>query len=182
MMEGVVTSGTAKAAGVPGYRVAGKTGTAQIPVPGGYLRNGYLPSFVGFAPSDEPVLVGVVAIAEPQGWEYHGGQVAAPVFGAIARQVLLYLGIPPRRERPMIWPGEMVMANLPPSGAAAGEDVPTDGDDLAVEAGADPVLWRPVHPAGAAPPRGGPPGVDAATEAPESDHSSPEGGRSHASF
>ncbi|HEV2843292.1 MAG TPA: penicillin-binding protein 2 [Thermoanaerobaculia bacterium] len=182
MMEGVVTSGTAKAANVPGYRVAGKTGTAQIPVPGGYLRNGYLPSFVGFAPSDQPMMVGVVAIAEPQGWEYHGGQVAAPVFGAIARQVLLYLGIPPRRDRPMIWPGEMVLANLPPPAAADVEDVPTDGDDQPLATGANPVLWRPAQPVGGMPPRGGPPGADTATEAPESDHSSTEGGRSHASF
>jgi membrane peptidoglycan carboxypeptidase len=175
MMEGVVASGTAKAANVPGYRVAGKTGTAQIPVPGGYLRNGYLPSFVGFAPSDQPVLVGVVAIAEPQGWEYHGGQVAAPVFGAIARQVLLYMGTPPRRDRPIVWPGEMVLANLPPP-AATGEDVPTDGDDQPLATGANPVLWRPSDSAG--PPAAG----DGAGEVPESDHPSTGGGRSHASF
>lgn len=108
LLEGVVIQGTGKGAGVPGYRVAGKTGTAQIPVRGGYSSNGYLPSFVGFAPVDRPVMVGVVAIAEPQGWEYHGGQVAAPVFGAIARQVLLYLGIRPERQAPGFWPGEQV--------------------------------------------------------------------------
>ncbi|HEX6898522.1 MAG TPA: penicillin-binding transpeptidase domain-containing protein [Thermoanaerobaculia bacterium] len=169
MMEGVVTAGTAKAAAVPGYRVAGKTGTAQIPVPGGYLRNGYLPSFVGFAPADRPVIVGVVAIAEPKGWEYHGGQVAAPIFGDIARQVLLYRGIHPERERPITWPGEMVLAKLPAAGEAeAAEEVPADGDD--------PTLWRPSDSVGPPAPAGG------AGEAPESDHSSPEGGRSHASF
>lgn len=168
MMEAVVTAGTARAASVPGYRVAGKTGTAQIPVPGGYLRNGYLPSFVGFAPADRPVIVGVVAIAEPQGWEYHGGQVAAPVFGAIARQVLLYRGVHPQRQRPLAWPGEIVLANLPaPGEAAVVEEVPADGDD--------PVLWRPSDSAG-------PPGADGAGTTLESDHSSTEGGRSHASF
>ena len=114
LLEGVVLQGTGKGAAVPGYRVAGKTGTAQIPVRGGYSHNGYLPSFVGFAPVDRPVMVGVVAIAEPQGWEYHGGQVAAPVFGAIARQVLLYLGVRPERQAPGLWPGEVQIASAEP--------------------------------------------------------------------
>ncbi|HET9225960.1 MAG TPA: penicillin-binding protein 2 [Thermoanaerobaculia bacterium] len=111
LLEGVVIQGTGKGAAVPGYGVAGKTGTAQIPVRGGYSARGYLPSFVGFAPADNPVMVGVVAVAEPQGWEYHGGQVAAPVFGAIARQVLLYLGIRPVREAPGVWPGQVQIAS-----------------------------------------------------------------------
>ena len=104
LLEGVVIEGTGKSAAVAGYRVAGKTGTAQIPVHGGY--HGYLPSFVGFAPADRPALVGLVAIAEPQGNEYYGAQVAAPAFGAITRQVLLYRGIHPERERPTVWPGQ----------------------------------------------------------------------------
>lgn len=182
LLEGVVTVGTGRGAAVAGYRVAGKTGTAQIPVRGGYLRNGFLPSFVGFAPADRPVLVGVVAIAEPQGFEYHGGQVAAPVFGAIARQVLLYRGVHPERERPAFWPGQMVLASQPaaaPPAAFAVDDVPTDGDDRALEAGPDPVLWR-----GPPPPAVGPPVPAGGTgkAGAESDHSSPEGGRSHASF
>jgi cell division protein FtsI (penicillin-binding protein 3) len=106
LLEGVVLAGTGKAASVPGYRVAGKTGTAQIPVAGGYSRSGHLPGFVGFAPADRPVLVGAVVIAEPRGWEYHGGQVAAPVFGEIARQVLLYRGVRPERLPLASWPGE----------------------------------------------------------------------------
>ncbi len=103
LLEGVVTVGTGKSAGIDGYHVAGKTGTAQIPVAGGYDRNRYVPSFVGFAPGDRPEIVGVVAVDAPQGFEYHGGQVAAPIFGAIARQVLLYLGVRPERPRPD-WP------------------------------------------------------------------------------
>lgn len=113
MMEGVVTGGTARSAGVAGYRIGGKTGTAQIPVAGGYSRNSYLPSFIGFAPVDQPRIVGVVAIAEPQGFMYHGGQVAAPVFGALARQVLLYLGIRPERDPLISWPNQMVLASAP---------------------------------------------------------------------
>lgn len=105
LLEGVVTAGTGRRAAVPGYRVAGKTGTAQKPGVGGYAGNGYVPSFMGFAPAGRPVLVGVVAIDDPPG-EHHGGTVAAPVFGAVARQVLLYLGVRPEREPPGTWPGQ----------------------------------------------------------------------------
>jgi cell division protein FtsI (penicillin-binding protein 3) len=187
LLEEVVTKGTGKTAAVAGYRVAGKTGTAQIPVRGGY--RGYLPSFVGFAPAGRPSIVGLVAIAEPQGGQYYGGQVAAPVFGAIARQVLLYRGIHPERERPTVWPGETLMASLPENVQAPGPDsaVPAmsavaphevdDGDDAAVGIGVD--LAFPPTPKAGAPPGAG----DTTGESrPESDHSSSQGGRSHASF
>jgi cell division protein FtsI/penicillin-binding protein 2 len=124
LLERVVTVGTGKSAAVEGYRVAGKTGTAQIPVAGGYARHAYLPSFVGFAPADRPSLVGVVAVDAPQGMEYYGAQVAAPVFGTLVRQVLLYLGVPPQRDAPRVWPGEIVLAVQPGvSVAAAGTAV-----------------------------------------------------------
>ncbi|MFL6263537.1 MAG: peptidoglycan D,D-transpeptidase FtsI family protein [Thermoanaerobaculia bacterium] len=132
LLEGVVTEGTGKPAAIPGYRVAGKTGTAQIAVRGGY--HGYLPSFVGFAPTDRPALVGLVAIAEPQGNEYYGAQVAAPAFGAITRQVLLYRGVHPQRERPSVWMGQTVLAGMPAKAAppvrpAIEADALADGDD-----------------------------------------------------
>jgi cell division protein FtsI (penicillin-binding protein 3) len=149
LLEGVVREGTGKSAQAAGYRVAGKTGTAQIPVAGGYSRSGYYPAFVGFAPAGRPVLVGVVAIAEPKGHAYHGGQVAAPVFGAIARQMLLYLGVRPERDRPAAWPGEPRLASQRPAPAAepalSGEP-PTDGDD--VDRGAPELLWRDSPPGG----------------------------------
>jgi cell division protein FtsI (penicillin-binding protein 3) len=115
LLERVVTVGTGKSAAVAGYRVAGKTGTAQIPLAGGYARHAYLPSFVGFAPADRPSLVGVVAVDAPQGMEYYGAQVAAPVFGTLVREVLLYLGVPPQRQALSVWPGE-----TPAGGAGAG--------------------------------------------------------------
>lgn len=125
VLEAVVATGTGKGADVPGYRVAGKTGTAQKAVAGGYSRSGFVPSFVGFAPAERPVLVGVVAVDEPAGWEYHGGQVAAPLFGAIARQVLVYLGVRPDRAPPVLWPGEMpvMTAALPAPGVEMGPSV-----------------------------------------------------------
>jgi cell division protein FtsI (penicillin-binding protein 3) len=101
----VVAEGTGRQAAVEGYPVAGKTGTAQKVVGGRYSHRHFVASFVGFAPVGEPRLVGVVALDEP--WPlYHGGQAAAPVFAAIARQVLPYWGVPaeqapPRRVEPV---------------------------------------------------------------------------------
>ncbi len=104
MLEAVVEEGTGQAAAIPGYRVAGKTGTAQKAVGGrGYAS--HVANFVGFAPARRPAVVCLVAIDEPrQGIE--GGRAAAPAFAAIVRQVLLYLGVPPDREPPDRWPGE----------------------------------------------------------------------------
>jgi cell division protein FtsI (penicillin-binding protein 3) len=148
LLEGVVTDGTGRGAAIAGYRVAGKTGTAQIPVSGGYSHSAHLPSFVGFAPADRPALVGVVAIDEPQGIAYYGGQVAAPVFGAVARQVLLYLGVRPERQPLAAWPGEPA-ARLAAATPAA--PVPLETDDAVGEDLANP------SPAVPAPPRGAPP-------------------------
>jgi cell division protein FtsI (penicillin-binding protein 3) len=94
ILEGVVTKGTGTRAAVPGYRVAGKTGTAQKidPVTGAYPPTLSVGSFVGFVPVQEPRLAIVVVIDEPQG-EGWGGVVAAPVFRRIAEQVLPYLGV-----------------------------------------------------------------------------------------
>jgi len=104
ILEAVVTEGTAKAAQIPGYRVAGKTGTAQKAIPGkGYSPTLHVASFVGFVPVEKPALVGIVVLDEPRPL-YHGGEVAAPTFAAIVEQVLLYLGVEPSEERPGHWP------------------------------------------------------------------------------
>jgi cell division protein FtsI (penicillin-binding protein 3) len=112
LLESVVIDGTGKKAAIPGYRVAGKTGTAQKASPdGGYAARKFVASFVGFAPARRPEIVGMVAIDEPvPSLGYHGGDVAAPVFSAVAGPALLYLGIPPDRETvdDEHWPGEMV--------------------------------------------------------------------------
>ncbi len=95
MLEAVVEEGTGGRAAVPGYRVAGKTGTAQKPVAGGYSPDKHLASFVGFVPARDPAFVGLIAVDEPVGALFHGGDVAAPVFAAVAREALAYLGVPP---------------------------------------------------------------------------------------
>jgi cell division protein FtsI (penicillin-binding protein 3) len=94
ILEGVVTDGTGAKAAIPGFRVAGKTGTAQKidPRTGAYSSTLFVGSFVGFVPADNPRLAMIVVIDEPQG-ESWGGTVAAPVFRRVGEQVLNYLGV-----------------------------------------------------------------------------------------
>jgi cell division protein FtsI (penicillin-binding protein 3) len=95
MLQGVVSGGTGEEAAVPGYLVAGKTGTAAKPdSSGGYSDTRYVASFVGIVPASSPRLVVLVSIDEPQG-EMFGGVVAAPAFRDIARFALQYLDVPP---------------------------------------------------------------------------------------
>jgi cell division protein FtsI/penicillin-binding protein 2 len=98
MLEGVLAAGgTASEAAIPGYTLAGKTGTAQKPDPvnGGYSKFKYVASFIGFAPARNPRLLVAVMVDEPQGAIY-GGVVAAPAFQKILSFALPYLRIPPR--------------------------------------------------------------------------------------
>ncbi|HEX8959538.1 MAG TPA: penicillin-binding protein 2 [Solirubrobacterales bacterium] len=95
MLEGVLApGGTASEVSVPGYTLAGKTGTAQVAENGGYSKTKYVASFIGFAPARDPQLLVAVIVDQPQG-EIYGGSVAAPAFGKIAAFALPYLGIPP---------------------------------------------------------------------------------------
>jgi len=95
----VQPGGTARRAAMEFYSVAGKTGTAQKPGPGGYIPGKYYSSFVGFFPADRPALCIFVGLDEPAG-KYYGGLTAAPVFKAIAERAASYLGIPPDLGEP----------------------------------------------------------------------------------
>ena len=96
MMEPVVSAeGTAPKAAIPGYRVAGKTGTARKFTAGGYHADRYLSVFAGIAPASAPRLAAVVLIDEPSAGVYYGGEVAAPVFSRVVGDALRILGIPP---------------------------------------------------------------------------------------
>lgn len=98
IMKGVTQpGGTARAAAIDGYSVAGKTGTAQKVAGGRYDPNKWVSSFVGFAPADDPRVAIVVMVDEPQGGHL-GGAVAAPIFKEIAEQALRYLHVPPSPE------------------------------------------------------------------------------------
>jgi Cell division protein FtsI/penicillin-binding protein 2 len=94
MLEGVVTNGTGTKGAIPGFRVAGKTGTAQKidPRTGTYSSTQFVGSFVGYVPAESPRLAMIVVLDEPQG-EAWGGTVAAPVFRRVGEQVLNYLGV-----------------------------------------------------------------------------------------
>lgn len=107
LMTKVVDGGTGKLASVPGFTVAGKTGTAQKAAPGGgYSRDRYVASFIGFVPAEAPRVVIAVVIDEPKG-KIYGGDVAAPVFAAVAGETLRILGEPARPEPSRVTPTYM---------------------------------------------------------------------------
>jgi cell division protein FtsI (penicillin-binding protein 3) len=98
MLEGVLApGGTASEVSIPGYQLAGKTGTASKidPATGEYSKSAYVASFIGFAPASHPKLLTAVVVDEPQSGSIFGGTVAAPAFGQIMSFALPYLGIPP---------------------------------------------------------------------------------------
>lgn len=94
ILRGVCEKGTGKGANIPGYRVCGKTGTAQVVGNGGYREGAYTASFLGFAPQEDPRIVCLVKIEEPTP-VYWGGVVAAPVFQKVAHEALWKLGVGP---------------------------------------------------------------------------------------
>jgi cell division protein FtsI (penicillin-binding protein 3) len=98
----VVDGGTGRRAAIPGYEVAGKTGTAQKldPATRRYSRAPGVLSFVGFAPADDPRFAMLVMLDEPKN-EKWGSEAAAPVFAAIGREILRYLEVPPRGTQPV---------------------------------------------------------------------------------
>jgi cell division protein FtsI (penicillin-binding protein 3) len=103
MLETVTEKGgTAKKAKVPGYRVAGKTGTVHKLSQMGYEDHRYLAMFAGIAPVDDPKIALVVVIDDPKGDEYYGGQVAAPVFSRVMSGLLRVKNVPPDRA-PQKW-------------------------------------------------------------------------------
>lgn len=99
MLESNIVNGHGKLAGVPGYRVAGKTGTAQIPdrEKGGYLENATTGTFAGFAPVDNPAFAMVVIIDYPKDVEW-AESTAGPVFGELSKFMFDYFGIEPTEE------------------------------------------------------------------------------------
>lgn len=110
ILESVVTNGTGRRAFLPGYRVAGKTGTAQKVVNGRYAEGDYVASFIGFAPADDPEIV-VLAVID--GVPQYGGAVAAPVVQSVILDSLKYLGVQPREGAPLT-PKPLYGLEVPP--------------------------------------------------------------------
>lgn len=104
MLEAVVEEGSGKLAHIPGYRVAGKTGTSHKSQQGGYAEDRYVSVFAGFAPVSDPRLAAVVVVHDPKAGTHFGGTVAAPVFADVISHGLRLGGIEPddidgRREQ-----------------------------------------------------------------------------------
>ncbi len=96
MMEKVVSEGGGKTAAIKGYRIAGKTGTAEkLAEEGGYAAGKYIASFVGFVPADKPVYAMIVILDTPKG-AFYGSQVSAPIFRDTLQQILVAKGIQPQ--------------------------------------------------------------------------------------
>ena len=136
LLEEVVVSGTGRNAAIAGYRVAGKTGTAEKSDSGGYSETGRVAGFVGIAPARAPRLVCLVMIDEPT-VATGGGEVAAPAFQRIVSEALFYLGATPSRQ-PMGWsqpvwlrpaePAEVKVAKAAGEEDDKGEDTETEGE------------------------------------------------------
>ena len=95
MMEKVVSEGGGKSAAIKGYRIAGKTGTAEkLSEYGGYAAGQYIASFVGFVPADKPIYAMLVMLDRPQG-AFYGSQVSAPIFRDTLQQILVAKGVQP---------------------------------------------------------------------------------------
>src|SRR6185503_12903704 len=93
ILQKVVQRGTGVEAQIPGYEVAGKTGTAQKPLPGGGYGSSYVASFAGFAPAKRPALVAIVVLDNPS--PIWGGSTAAPTFKTIMEFALRHMGVAP---------------------------------------------------------------------------------------
>ncbi len=98
VLRGVVEQGTGKRARLSRWSSFGKTGTAQIPGPGGYVDDAYVGTFIGGAPVDKPVAVCLISIYWPdRNKGYYGGTVAAPFVREVLEKTLTYLNVPPDR-------------------------------------------------------------------------------------
>lgn len=119
MMEQVVASGGGKTANIKGYRIAGKTGTAEkLAETGGYAAGQYIASFVGFVPADKPQYAMIVMLDTPQG-SFYGSQVSAPVFRDTLQQILVAKGVQPSSSEGLPSFDQHAQGNTLPSSSSA---------------------------------------------------------------
>ncbi|MBE3583104.1 MAG: PASTA domain-containing protein [Limnochordaceae bacterium] len=144
ILRSVVVNGSGERADVPGMRVAGKTGTAQV-AEGGRYTDKRIASFVGFAPVDHPRIAAIAVLYNVGAQPAYGGTWAAPIVGAIFREVLPYLGVRPQAEPPPTTSGPEGApvpegSSVPKAGGQGGSEtlagvaVPNVRDSLAGEA------------------------------------------------
>ncbi|MEI3610988.1 stage V sporulation protein D [Pseudogracilibacillus sp. SO30301A] len=135
-LESVVAKGTGRPAYVDGYRVGGKTGTAQkVGSDGRYMSNNHIVSFIGFAPADDPQIVVLVAIDNPKNTIQFGGVVAAPIVGRVIGDSLRTLDVPPRKEeieKEYVWP-EQPKVRVPDLVGLTKDDLIQDLSNFTIE-------------------------------------------------
>ncbi len=135
-LESVVAKGTGRPAYVDGYRVGGKTGTAQkVGADGRYMANNHIVSFIGFAPADDPEIVVLVSIDNPKNTIQFGGVVAAPIVGRIIGDSLRTLNIPMRKDgldKEYVWPEQPKIA-VPNLVGLTKDDVLQDLSNFSIE-------------------------------------------------
>lgn len=115
ILESVVNNGSGGGAYLPGYKVGGKTGTAQKAEGGRYVSGKYVASFVGFAPANDPRITVLVVIDEPGAGSYYGGVIAAPVVKSIISDTLRYLDVKPQyteEEAKMLMKGKVLVPEV----------------------------------------------------------------------
>ncbi len=116
MLEEVPRIGEGTEARIPGYTIAGKTGTAQVAQNGTYLEDVTIASFVGYAPADHPAFVMYISLYHPLTSQY-GADTAAPMFGELGQKILVHLGVPPEQAVPTVAP---LPGSVTPAAPAAG--------------------------------------------------------------
>lgn len=126
-LESVVAKGTGRLTFIDGYRVGGKTGTAQKVVNGRYSPTEHIVSFIGFAPADDPQIVVYTAVDNPKGIQF-GGVVAAPIVQNILEDSLHYMKVPERSDQlPKTYKyGETPIVTVPDLTGATVQDIYED--------------------------------------------------------
>ncbi|MBM7644261.1 stage V sporulation protein D (sporulation-specific penicillin-binding protein) [Scopulibacillus daqui] len=135
-LESVVAKGTGRSAYVDGYRIGGKTGTAQKVKNGRYMKNNYILSFMGFAPANDPQIVVYVAVDHPKDTVQFGGTVAAPIAGKIISNSLEAMGVPKQKggmEKKLNWNDEPSV-EVPNLVGLNKDELEKNIDDLKVDA------------------------------------------------
>lgn len=135
-LESVVAKGTGRPAYVDGYRVGGKTGTAQkVGADGKYMANNHIVSFIGFAPADDPEIVVLVSIDNPKNTIQFGGVVAAPIVGNIIQDSLQMMNVPLRKsglDKEYTWPEEPKV-EVPDMTGLTKEDILQDLSNFSID-------------------------------------------------
>ncbi len=122
MLESVVTDGTGHRAAIPGYRVAGKTGTSHQSQSGGYAEDRYVSVFAGFAPASDPELAAVVVVHDPKAGEHFGSVVSAPVFADVMSHALRLGGVEPDDIDDRRADAGLMLRDAGPGGVERGDD------------------------------------------------------------